>query len=127
MSDKLKALRAEMKKRGIDGFFIPRADEFQGEYVPARAERLAHISGFTGSAGNAVVLNDKAAFFTDGRYTIQARDEVDAKDFEICSISADQKPTPTITPAEWIEKNLQDGQVFGLDPWVHTPNEVKRL
>src|SRR5438045_1885301 len=106
MSDKLKALRAETAKRGIDGFFVPRADEFQGEYVPDSNDRLAWITGFTGSAGCAVVLSDRAGFFTDGRYTLQARDQVSAKDFGICSSAADQQPTPTVTPAEWIEKNL---------------------
>lgn len=125
--NRLEALRAEMKKRGIDGFFIPRADEFQGEYVPKRAERLAWATGFTGSAGYAVVLNDSAAFFTDGRYTIQARDQVDAKSYEICNLSEDQHPYPTMTPVEWIEKNLPKGAVFGIDPWVHTPNDMKKI
>jgi Xaa-Pro aminopeptidase len=125
--NKLADLRAEMAKRGIDGFFVPRADEFQGEYVPARADRLAWITAFTGSAGSAVVLNDKAAFFTDGRYTLQARKQVNAKDFNICSTAADQLPTPTVTPAEWIEKNVAKGSTFGIDPWVHTPNDVKNI
>lgn len=125
--NRMGALRAEMKKRGIDGFFIPRADEFQGEYVPKRAERLAWITGFTGSAGYAVVLNDSAGFFTDGRYTIQARDQVSVKDFEICNLSEDQHPYPTMTPVEWIEKNLPAGATFGIDPWVHTPNDMKKI
>jgi len=127
VTDRLGTLRAEMKKRGIDGFFVPRADEFQGEYVPERADRLAWITGFTGSAGSAVVLNDSAAFFTDGRYTLQAREQVDAKDFEICSLSEDQPPAPTITPTEWIEKNLTSGMTFGIDPWVHTPQDMKKI
>jgi len=124
---RLAALRAEMAKRKIDGFFIPRADEFQGEYVPARAERLEWITGFTGSAGYAVALTDKAAFFTDGRYTLQAQTQVDKKDFEICSLSEDQPPAPTMTPVEWIEKNLPQGARFGIDPWVHTPNDIKKI
>jgi Xaa-Pro aminopeptidase len=127
MTDKLAALRSEMAKRGIDGFFVPRADEFQGEYVPASNDRLAWVSGFTGSAGFAVILKDKAGFFTDGRYTLQARDEVKTKSFEICSTAADQLPTPTLTPTEWIEKNLPKGAKFGIDPWVHTPNDLKRI
>lgn len=127
VTDRLGALRTEMKKRGIDGFFIPRADEFQGEYVPERADRLAWVTGFTGSAGYAVVLNDSAAFFTDGRYTLQAREQVDAKDFQICSLSEDQPPAPTMTPAEWIEKNLPAGATFGIDPWVHTPHDMKKI
>jgi len=127
MSDKLTALRAEMAKRGIDGFFVPRADEFQGEYVPARAGRLEWITGFTGSAGCAVVLKEKAAFFTDGRYTLQGRDQVNAGDFDVCSTAANQQPTPTGTPAEWIEKNLPKGATFGIDPWMHTPNDAKKI
>ncbi|TAL27637.1 MAG: aminopeptidase P family protein [Alphaproteobacteria bacterium] len=125
--NKLADLRAELTKRGVDGFFVPRADEFQGEYVPSRAERLAWIANFTGSAGYAVVLKEKAAFFTDGRYTLQARDQVNAKDFEICSVSEKQDPVPTMKPTEWIEKNLPTGAKFGIDPWVHTPNDMKRI
>ncbi|MBI3440718.1 MAG: aminopeptidase P family protein [Proteobacteria bacterium] len=125
--NKLAALRAEMTKRDIDGFFVPRADEFQGEYVPECNDRLAWISGFTGSAGAAIVLKDKAAFFTDGRYTLQARDQVNAKNFDVCSTAKDQLPTPTISPTEWIEKNLPANAKFGIDPWVHTPNDVKNI
>ena len=125
--NRLADLRAEMKKRGVDGFFIPRADEFQGEYVPARAERLEWITGFTGSAGYAVVLNDKAGFFTDGRYTIQAQAQVDKKDFDICSLSENQAPASTMTPVEWIEKNLPKGASFGIDPWVHTPSDLRKI
>lgn len=125
--DKLADLRAEMAKRGVDGFYIPRADEFQGEYVPARAERLAWITEFTGSAGYAVVLNDKAGFFTDGRYTLQSRAQVDDKAFQICNVSENQLPIPTMSPVEWIEKNLPAGARFGVDPWVHTPNDLKRI
>jgi Xaa-Pro aminopeptidase len=120
-------LRREMKKLGIDGFFVPRADEFQGEYVPPSAERLAFATGFTGSAGNAVILMDKAGFFTDGRYTIQAAQQVDEKNFEICNISEHQAPYPTITPTQWIEKHLKPGQIFGIDPWLHTAEGVKKI
>jgi len=124
---KLADMRTEMAKLGIDGFFVPRADEFHGEYVPARTDRLAWITGFTGSAGSAVVLKEKAGFFTDGRYTLQARKQVKPKEFDICSTAADQKPTPTITPSEWIEKNLPKGATFGVDPWVQTANEIKGI
>src|SRR6185437_15400594 len=70
---RLAALRAELKKRGLDGFVVPHSDEHQSEYLPARAERLAWLTAFTGSAGAAVVLMDKAVVFTDGRYTLQVR------------------------------------------------------
>ena len=67
---RLTALRAELAAQGLDGFIVPRADEHLGEYVPPCAERLAWLTGFTGSAGLAVVLADKAAVFSDGRYTL---------------------------------------------------------
>ena len=70
---RLTLLRAELARRGLDGFIVPRSDEHQGEYVPKRAERLAWLTAFTGSAGAAVVLADKAAIFVDGRYTLQVR------------------------------------------------------
>ena len=81
--ERLFALRAELAKRGLAGFVVPRADEHQGEYVAPRSERLAWLTGFTGSAGAAVVFMDKAAVFVDGRYTLQAGDEVDNSLFEI--------------------------------------------
>src|ERR1700734_2975573 len=80
------ALRAELAKPGLDGFIVPRADRFQNEYVPPCAERLAWLTGFTGSAGVAIVLADRAVLFADGRYTVQARDEVDASAFAIAHL-----------------------------------------
>ncbi len=127
VADRLVALRVEMKKAGIDGFFIPRADEFQGEYVPACAERLAWISGFHGSAGSAIILADQAAFFTDGRYTIQTLAEVDGKHFKRYSTAENQAPLITMTPVEWLKTHLRPGQVFGIHGWVHTPADVARL
>ncbi len=126
-ADKLQRLRAEMATRGINGFFVPRADEFQGEYVPPSAERLAWISGFHGSAGCAIVLDDSAAFFTDGRYTIQAVTEVDGTHFNRYSTADNQPPLDTIMPLDWLGLHLRAGQVFGIDPWVHTPADTERL
>ena len=83
----LTRLRAELKRRGLDGFVVPRSDEHQGEYVPASAARLAWLTGFTGSAGFAAALLESAAFFTDGRYTLQAATEVDGKAFARLHIS----------------------------------------
>src|SRR6516225_11175309 len=77
------ALRAELKRRGLDGFVVPRADRQQNEYLPASEERLAWLTGFTGSAGAAVVLADRAALFVDGRYSVQAASQVDGKVFSI--------------------------------------------
>ena len=76
VAGRMDLLRAELKRRGLAGFIVPRADEHQGEYVPARARRLAWLTGFTGSAGVAVVLAERAAIFVDGRYTLQVRSEV---------------------------------------------------
>src|SRR5882672_10787123 len=78
MRQRLERLRAGLAALNVDGFIVPHADEHQSEYLPAAAERLAWLTGFTGSAGVAIVLRDKAALFVDGRYTIQARNEVDA-------------------------------------------------
>ena len=76
-AERVKALRAELKKRGLDGFVVPRADRQQNEYLPASEERLAWLTGFTGSAGVAIVLAARAVIFVDGRYMVQVREEVD--------------------------------------------------
>jgi len=126
--NKLADTRAEMARRDIDGFFVPRADEYHGEYVPPRAGRLEWVTEFSGSAGAAVILKDKAGFFTDGRYTLQARKQVNAKDFYIGTTAPDKKDLKRpLTPTEWIEKNLPKGAKFGIDPWVMTANEVKSV
>src|SRR5262245_5629719 len=80
---RIAALRAALKSRGVDGFILPRSDRHQNEYVPPAEERLAWLTGFTGSAGAVIVLADRAALFVDGRYTLQARDEVDTSIFTI--------------------------------------------
>ena len=114
------ALRAELKAQGLAGFIVPRADEHQNEYVPPGAERLAWLTGFTGSAGAAVVLADKAAVFVDGRYTIQAREQVDAKLFSICDLVSDP-------PSRWISREAPRDASIGYDPWLHTPAAVEAL
>jgi Xaa-Pro aminopeptidase len=113
VAPRLASLRAELAKRGLDGFLVPRADEHQGEYVPKRAERLAWLTAFTGSAGAAAVLKDKAAIFVDGRYTLQVRQQTDTKLFD---------PRDLITEglAGWIETNAPKGARIGYDPWLHT-------
>ena len=113
------ALRAELQRLGLDGFIVPRADEHQGEYVAAHSERLAWICGFTGSAGLAVVLTDKAAVFIDGRYTLQAETEVPHPLFEHCPL-ADGPPT------DWVAGNLSPGATLGYDPWLMTPGQITR-
>lgn len=127
IENRVGAIRREMKLLGVNGIMIPRGDEFQGEYVPPSSERLAFATGFTGSAGSAIVLEEKAAFFTDGRYTLQARDQVPSPLYEVCSTAENQLPTPTMTPSLWLEKNLAPGQKLGFDPWLHTVAEIKAL
>src|SRR5260370_42595366 len=80
---RLVALRAELARRGLDGFVVPHADRFQNEYLPPSEERLAWLTGFTGSAGAAVILAERAVLFVDGRYTLQAHDQTDPKLFTI--------------------------------------------
>ncbi|MBB5519267.1 aminopeptidase P family protein [Amphiplicatus metriothermophilus] len=116
----LPLLRAEMKKRGLDGFIVPHDDEYQNEYIPAYAERLMWVSGFSGSAGAAIVLMDRAAIFVDGRYTLQARGEVDDAFFEYESI-------PDASPEEWLAKNARKGWRIGYDPMLHTTAGLARL
>ncbi len=117
---RLAALRAELKRRGLEGFIVPRSDEHQGEYVPPRAERLSWLTAFTGSAGVAAVLQVKAAIFIDGRYTVQAHEQVDAQQFE--NLSLIDQPPP-----DWIALNLPKGAKFGYDPWLHTVHGVEAL
>ncbi|MEZ5830236.1 MAG: aminopeptidase P family protein [Dongiaceae bacterium] len=119
IATRLAAVQKELVAQGLDGFLVPRADEHQGEYVPKRAERLAWISNFTGSAGLVIVLKDKAAIFVDGRYTIQVREQVDAKLFEI-------KHLVNEPPEAWIAANLKKGEVLGFDPWLTTPDAAQR-
>src|SRR5271166_444889 len=103
---RLEALRAELARRRLAGFVIPHADRYQNEYLPPSEERLAWLTGFKGSAGAAVILADKAALFVDGRYTTQARDQVDGALFTIEHLV--EKP-----PSAWIEANLRAGQQLG--------------
>lgn len=110
-------LRAELKDRGLDGFFIPHADEYQNEYLPSFGERLCWATGFSGSAGTAIILSDRAVLFVDGRYTIQSREQVDADLFEFAHLVTDP-------PLKWIEKNLPSGAKLGYDPWLHTVEQV---
>src|SRR5258708_7129915 len=89
---RVRLLREELSRRGVAGFIVPRADEHQGEYVPARARRLAWLTGFTGSAGLAVVLAGRAAIFVDGRYTLQGRGEGPAPLFEYPPLTQQTAP-----------------------------------
>ena len=110
---RLAALRAELARRGLDGFVVPRADEHQGEYVPRRSQRLAWLTGFSGSAGLAIVLADRAAIFVDGRYTLAVRSQVDDAAFVPHQI-------PEQSPESWIAENLGENAKLGFDPWLQT-------
>ena len=117
---RLAALRAELAKRGLDGFVVPHSDQHMGEYLPAYAERLAWLTAFTGSAGAAVVLKDKAAIFVDGRYTLQVQNQTDTKLFAPRDLVAEG-------PQGWIPDNLPKGAKLGYDPWLHTAHGVMHL
>jgi Xaa-Pro aminopeptidase len=118
--ERIEALRAALRETGVDGFVVPRADEHQSEYVPADAERLAWLTGFTGSAGTALILMDSAALVVDGRYTLQAPEQVDTGILTVVPLSE-------TTPEAWIAANLRRDQVLGYDPWLHTPDGLARL
>ncbi|PTQ71384.1 aminopeptidase P family protein [Celeribacter persicus] len=112
------SLRHEMHEVGLDAFIVPRADAHQGEYVAPCDERLAWLTGFTGSAGFAVVLEGRAAMFTDGRYTVQVRAQCDPKVFEYVD-------WPATTLADWLLDS--DAEKIGFDPWLHTIREIETL
>ena len=114
------ALRALLAQDGLQGFVIPRADAHQGEYVPPGAERLAWLTGFTGSAGMAIVLDGQAAIFVDGRYTLQVGDQIDSAVFEVRHIT--EQP-----PSAWLRESLTGGGRLGYDPWLHTAEGAARL
>lgn len=117
---RLKNLRREMDIFEMDGFIVPRSDEHQGEYVAPCSERLAWISGFTGSAGLAIVLKEAAAVFVDGRYTLQVKNEVDGDLFDHCHM--------TETPAhDWLKGRLLEGMKLSYDPWLHTGAGLHRI
>jgi Xaa-Pro aminopeptidase len=118
--ERLARLRAGLRAAGLDGFLAPRADAHQGETVAPGDERLAWLTGFTGSAGLCVVLADRAALFVDGRYGLQARAQVDATAFEIVS-------TVETTAEAWLSEAAPRGGVIGVDPWLHTAAQVEKL
>ena len=115
--ERVKELRRLLAAAKLDAYLVPRADEHQGEYVPEAAARLKFVSGFTGSAGIAIVAKKVAAVFVDGRYTVQARGEVEPGLFEISSL-------PRGRIGEWLGEHLPRGARVGFDPALHTIAEV---
>ncbi|MGH6777672.1 MAG: aminopeptidase P family N-terminal domain-containing protein, partial [Bradyrhizobium sp.] len=120
LTARLSAFREELKRRQLSGFVVPRADQQQNEYVAPSEERLAWLTGFTGSAGMAVILATEAALFVDGRYTLQAAKQVDGKAWQIVSLV--DPP-----PENWLARHLKSGDRLGFDPWLHTTAAAERL
>ena len=117
-TSRVKALRTLLIRQGLDALIVPRADEHQGEYVPPSAERLRWLTGFTGSAGLAIITRKSAALFVDGRYTVQARAEVDCELFELPEL-------PRNRMSEWLLGKLGKAASVGFNPWLHTFNEIE--
>jgi Xaa-Pro aminopeptidase len=120
LTARLSAFREELARRNLTGFVVPRADQQQNEYVAPSEERLAWLTGFTGSAGLAIVLGREAAVFVDGRYTLQAGKQVDAKAWSV-------EPLVDPPPESWLAKHLVAGDRLGFDPWLHTSAAAERL
>ncbi len=119
-ADRLAALRRVLARHGVDGFVLPRTDEHGSEYLPPSAERVAWLTGFTGSAATVVVLAEKAAIFSDGRYTVQLAEQVDASLFERCHAVE----TP---PTRWLERHLPKRARLGFDPFLTRRADYERL
>jgi Xaa-Pro aminopeptidase len=120
LTARLAAFREELARRKLTGFVVPRADEQQNEYVAPSEERLAWLTGFTGSAGLAIVLVHEAAVFVDGRYTLQAAKQVDTTAWSV-------EPLVDPSPESWLTAHLKSGDRLGFDPWLHTTSAAERL
>ncbi|WP_290684838.1 MULTISPECIES: aminopeptidase P family protein [unclassified Haematobacter] len=116
---RLAALRKLLAERGLDGFIVPRADAHQGEYVADHDARLSWLTGFTGSAGFAIVLPEIAGVFIDGRYRVQVKAQVALDSFT-------PVPWPETKPGDWIRTHLPQGRV-AYDPWLHSRDEIDRI
>ena len=112
-ADRLNALRAELSEQALTGFVVPLTDEHMSEYVGGYAQRLAWLTGFGGSAGSAAVLASKAAMFTDGRYTLQVREQVAGDLYDFAQV-------PQTSVADWLSTHVASGDRIGYDPWLHT-------
>ncbi|WP_291730011.1 aminopeptidase P family protein [Leisingera sp. F5] len=116
---RLAALRKELAAEGLDGFLVPRSDAHQGEYVAPHDERLAWLTGFTGSAGFCAVLQEKAGVFIDGRYRTQVKRQVAADYTPV--------PWPEVQLAGWLKQRLPQGGKVGFDPWLHAAGQITSL
>src|SRR5271165_1683049 len=113
-------IRKAMAEQALDGFLIPHEDEHQNEYLPAANDRLAWATGFTGSAGAAVILKDAAAIFVDGRYTLQVRDQVDESLFEVRDLVDGGVPA-------YLSEAAKPGWTIGYDARLHSPDALGHL
>ena len=118
-ADRLAALREQLTSDQLDGFVVPLTDEHMSEYVGTYAQRLAWLTGFEGSAGSAVVLPEEAAIFTDGRYTLQVRQQVSGDHWSYQSV-------PETSIADWLKEHAPQGGRIGYDPWLHSRDWVTR-
>jgi Xaa-Pro aminopeptidase len=118
--ERVQALRRELKARKLDGFLIPHSDEHQDEFLPPAAERLRWLTGFSGSAGSAIVLEKEAALFVDGRYILQGQVQADGALFEVLQV-------PEAKASKWLASKLATGGTIGYDPRLHTIKEIERL
>ncbi len=118
-AERVAALRGQFRKYNIDGYLVPRADKHQNEYVAPADERLAWLSGFTGSAGLAIVMKRQAVLFVDGRYTLAVQVQIDSEVFTPIALA-------DMLPDRWLETQLRKGSRIGYDPWLHTPGQIAR-
>ncbi len=118
-ADRLAALRAQLAEDRLDGFVVPLTDEHMSEYVGSYAQRLEWLTGFKGSAGSAVVLPQEAAIFTDGRYTLQVRQQVSGDQWSYQSV-------PETSIADWLKEHAPQGGRIGYDPWLHSRDWAKK-
>ncbi|MBA5723672.1 aminopeptidase P family protein [Candidatus Liberibacter sp.] len=119
-SERLQKLRSRFDDLGIDAFLVPRFDEYRGEFLSEDSERLAWITGFTGSAGIAIILRENAVIFVDGRYVSQVEQEVDTEVFSTKNIAIESLHT-------WIAHHAPTGLRLGIDPWLHSASAVRLL
>jgi len=119
-SDRLQALRTAFRKAGFDGYLVPMTDEYQNEYIAAPERRIRFLTGFTGTAGFIVALSDRAAFFTDGRYTLQAEAQLPSGLYDLFDISKK-------TIAAWLCETLRPHMKIGFDPKLHTAKQIERF
>ena len=119
-AERVASLRALMARQKLDGYIVPRTDEHQGEYIPADAERLSWLTGFSGSAGTAIITGQNAALFVDGRYTVQARAEVDETVIDVVAMA-------TQKAEDWLFETLPEGARVGFDPKLFTVAQIERL